>query len=282
MIPAPPLGALFLVRTMLDLIRLGFSVGLRGSGFRVLLILALLLIGAALLAAGFSGRHPVTVGFDVGLSGMRLVLLLMMLIWVQDLLAKDIERKTLYFMLAYPYSRAQYLLSRFVSLALLGGMATALLGGMLWAVMLMFGSDHQQLTPPALDGRYVLALIGIWLDLLVASTFAVLLCCLSITPFLPFLLGLAFALAARGLGATFDYLRNTALADPTQVRWFGPVLEYSYLWLPDLSRLDWRPAVLYGLSPDFEAIGLAVLMAVAYVALMLSIALLVFQRRNFT
>lgn len=267
---------------MRDLIRLGFSVGLRGSGFKVLLMLALLLNGASLLAAGFSGRHPVTVGFDVGLSGMRLVLLLMMLIWVQDLLARDIERKTLYFMLAYPYSRAQYLLSRFVSLVLLGAMSTALLGGLLLLVMLIFGSDYQQFTPPALDGRYALALVGIWLDLLVVSAFAVLLCCLSTTPFLPFLLGLAFALAARGLGPTFDYLRHAASADPAQVRWFGPVLEYSYLWLPDLSRLDWRAMTLYGLPVDVGALGFAVLMASAYVVLMLAVALLVFQRRNFT
>lgn len=267
---------------MRDLIRLGFSVGLRGSGFKVLLLLALLLIGAALLATSFSGRHPVTVGFDVGLSSMRLVLLLMMLIWVQDLLAKDIERKTLYFMLAYPYSRAQYLLSRFVSLALLGAMATALLGGLLLLAMLMFGGDYQQSTPPALDERYVLALAGIWLDLLVISAFSMLLCCLSTTPFLPFLMGLAFALAARGLGPTFDYLRYTASADPAQVRWFGPVLEYSYLWLPDLSRLDWRAMTLYALPVEVGAVGIAVLMALAYVVLMLAVALLVFQRRNFT
>lgn len=267
---------------MFGLVTLGLRVGLRGSAFKTLLILAALLIGAALLASSFSGRQPLTVGLDVGLSGIRFILLFMVLVWVQDLLARDIERKTLYFMLAYPYSRAQFLLARFASLALLAALAAALIGGLLLLVLSLFGGEYQQLTPPALDGRYALVLLGIWLDLLVVIAFAVLLCAVSTTPFLPLLLGLAFALAARGLGPTFDYLRNEAFADSTQVRWFKPLLEFSYAWLPDLSRLDWRSLALYGLPVDFAVIGLALLMALAYVGLLLCLAVLVFERRNFT
>lgn len=267
---------------MLNLLALGLRVGLRGSGFKALVLIALLLIGSALLAASFSGRQPLTVGLDVGLSGLRLVLLLMALIWVQDLLARDIERKTLYFMLAYPYSRAQFLLARFVTLAALAALATAVLGCLLLLAMLLLASDYQQLTPPALDGRYALTLLGVWLDLLVVMAFAVALCSLSTTPFLPLLLGLAFAMAARSLGPTFDYLRNEAAADPQLVQWFTPVLEHSYAWLPDLSRLDWRALVLYALPVDVQALGMSVVMALAYCMLLLSVAMLIFQRRDFT
>lgn len=267
---------------MLSIVAMGVKLGYRGSGFKSCLIIALLLFGSALLAATFSGRQPLTVGLDVGLSGLRIILLLMVLIWVQDLLARDIERKTLYFMLAYPYTRAQFLLARFASLAVLSGMATVLLGGGLLLVLTWFGSDYKQLSPPAFDERYVLMLFAVWLDLLVVQAFAILLCSLSTTPFLPFLLGLAFALAARGLGPTLDYLRREAAGDPEQARWFAPMLEYAYTWLPDLSRLDLRPLALYSLPVDGVAIGFAVLMALAYVALLLSVAALVFQRRDFT
>lgn len=267
---------------MLNLVVLGLRVGLRANAFKTLLFIAMLLVGSALLAASFSGRQPLTVGFDVGLTGLRFILLLMALIWVQDLLARDIERKTLYFMLAYPYTRAQFLLARFATLAVLSAVATGLLGGLLLLAMQWLGGDYQQLTPPALDGRYALVLLGIWMDLLVILAFAVMLCSLSTTPFLPFLLGLAFAFAARGLGPTLDYLRHEASADPAQVRWFGPLLEYSYTWLPDLSRLDWRPLALYGLPIDAMAVAMALLMAVAYMVALLAIAVMIFQRRNFT
>ncbi|MOA03223.1 hypothetical protein D3C78_1227140 [compost metagenome] len=123
-------------------------------------------------------------------------------------------------------------------------------------------------------------LLGIWLDLLVVLAFAFLLASLSTTPFLPMLLGLGFALAARGLGPTFDYLRHSQGADPEQARWLGPLLEYSHAWLPDLSRLDWRPWVLYNLEADPLAALTAVAMALAYVALALSLAGSILARRN--
>lgn len=267
---------------MFNLVKLGVLTGFRANGFKGLFLIALLVLGCAALAAGFSGRQPQTVALDVGLSGMRIVLLLMALFWVQDLLARDIERKTLFFMLAYPYSRAQFLCARFFTLALLALAATLVLGGMLLIVLWLFRGDYAQLTPVAFDGRYWLVLFGIWLDLLVVIAFAVLLACLSTTPFLPMLLGLAFALAARGLGATFDYLRNDAFADPEQVRWFKPLLDYSYTWLPDLSRLDWRAMAMYDLPVDSSAIGLSALMAAGYLMFLLALAVFVFERRNFT
>ena len=265
---------------MRNLLGFGVLLGLRSNGLRVLFAIVFLVLCSALLAAGFSGRQPLTVALDVGFSGLRLVLLLMALFWAQELFARDIERKTLYFMLAYPISRRQYLLARYGSAAVLSGAAVLVVGGLLWLAVSLFGSDYPQVTQPALDGRFAAVLLGIWLDLLVVLAFAFLLASLSTTPFLPMLLGLAFALAARGLGPTFDYLRHSQFADPEQARWFGPLLEYAYVWLPDLSRLDWRPWVLYNLPADPVAALTAALMALAYVMLVLSLAGAIFTRRN--
>ena len=70
-------------------------------------------------------------------------------------------------------------------------------------------------------------------------------------------------------------------AGAVESRWLSLLLEYSYAWLPDLSRLDWRYLALYALPIDGENIGLAILMALAYVVTLLAIAVLVFERRNF-
>ncbi|MDR7023434.1 ABC transporter permease [Pseudomonas peli] len=265
---------------MFELTALGLRAGVRGQGFRILLLITLALLGAALLAGSFSGRQPLTVTLDVGLSGLRFVLLLMVLLWVQDLLARDIERKTIYFLLAYPVTRSQFLFSRYLAVAALSGGSLIFVGGALWLMLYLFGSNHPQLQPPALGGPYILALAGIWLDLLVVAAFAILLASLSTTPYLPLLLGFAFALAARGLGPTIDHLRG-ARSDPLHEALFAPVLEHAYTWLPDLSRLDWRALALYGLTPDAGAIALAGLNALAYILLLLTLATVIFQRRNF-
>ncbi|NMZ68537.1 ABC-type transport system involved in multi-copper enzyme maturation, permease component [Pseudomonas peli] len=266
---------------MFELTALGMRAGIRGQGFRILLLITLALLGVALLAGNFSGRQPLTVALDVGLSGLRFVLLLMALLWVQDLLARDIERKTIYFLLAYPVTRSQFLFSRFLAVAVLSGGALVFVGLALWLVLYLFGSSHPQLQPPALGMPYMMSLLGIWLDLLVVVAFAILLASISTTPYLPLLLGFAFALAARGLGPTISHLRS-ARSDPLHEALFSPVLEHAYAWLPDLSRLDWRALALYGLTPDMPAMVLAVLNAAAYIVLLLTLAAVVFQRRNFT
>lgn len=270
---------------MANLFRLaiqGLKLGLRSYSVKVLLGLSILLLGSSLLAAGFSGRQPLTVGLDVGFTSLRLVLLLMALIWVQELFSRDIERKTLYFVLAYPVTRRQYLQARFASIAVLLLITLVVVGGSLWLAINLFNAEYSQALPPALDSRFLLVLLGIWFDLLVVTAFVTFLATFSTTPFLPLLLGLGFALAARGLGPTFNYLLNNPSATSEQVSVFKPLLEYIQLVLPDLSRLDWRNFVLYDQPVLLVDIIPAVLMALAYAALILLLAGRILERRDLT
>jgi len=277
-----------LKRVILDVINLfmlaiqGLKLGLRSYSLKVLLGLAFLLLGSSLLAAGFSGRQPLTVGLDVGFTSLRLVLLLMALFWVQELFSRDIERKTLYFVLAYPVTRRQYLQARFASTAALLLLTLFVVGGLLGLAVSLLETGYKQAMPPALDSRFILVLLGIWLDLLVITAVVTLLATFSTTPFLPLLLGLGFALAARGLGPTLDFLLHNPAADPEQVSLLKPILEYIQLVLPDLSRLDWRHWVLYDLPVDLADILPAVVMALAYTALALLLAGHILERRDLT
>lgn len=265
---------------MLEILRLGLKAGWRGQGWRVLLPLSAFVVVVSLLASGFSGRQPTTVALDVGLSALRVVLLILALLWVQELFAKDIERKTVYFILAYPVSRDGYLFARFAAVALLSLLALVLIGGSLW-VSIVSSGGYQQVQSVDLFGKYMLVLVGLWLDVLVVASFAMLVASFSVTPFLPLLVGLAFGLAARGLGPTLHYLLHGERSDPLQASIFGPVLEYSYAWLPDLSRLDFRPLALYDLPVPWLPVGLALLNGVLYMLLTLFLAGLIFKRRNF-
>ncbi|WP_341649709.1 hypothetical protein [Thauera humireducens] len=53
------------------------------------------------------------------------------------------------------------------------------------------------------------------------------------------------------------------------------------MWLPDLSRLDWRMFTLYDMQPAPTPILLAASMGLAYVIALLSLAVVVFRRRDF-
>ena len=78
----------------------GLRSGLRGRSFYAVFILGVVMIGVAYLSGFFSPRQPRTVALDVGLSGIRFSLVLLNLFWVQELVAREIDRRTILFSLA--------------------------------------------------------------------------------------------------------------------------------------------------------------------------------------
>jgi ABC-type transport system involved in multi-copper enzyme maturation permease subunit len=61
----------------------------------------------------------------------------------------------------------------------------------------------------------------------------------------------------------------------------APIIDAIQWVLPDLSRLDWRNWPMYGLPPDGQAVALGLVVATSYAALMLTLAVMVFTRRDF-
>ena len=83
-----------------------------------------------------------------------------------------------------------------------------------------------------------------------------------------------------GTSALAEYLAKGAEGDTALMR-FAPIIDAIQWVLPDLSRLDWRNWPMYGLAPDGQAIGLGLILAASYAALLLTLAVMTFTRRDF-
>jgi hypothetical protein len=125
---APQAAPLFLTVIMLEFALSGLRSGLRGRSFHAVFLLGVLLIGIAYLSGFFSPRQPQTVALDVGFSGIRFSLVLLNLFWVQELVAREIDRRVILFSLAYPVSRGAFLAGRFAAVLLLSLLAATALG----------------------------------------------------------------------------------------------------------------------------------------------------------
>jgi hypothetical protein len=97
---------------------------------------------------------------------------------------------------------------------------------------------------------------------------------------LPLALGLAFAVAGKSLGAVAEYLARGADGDRDVMR-LAPAVDAIHWFLPDLSRLDWRAWPMYGIAPDSGAMAGGGLLALAYIVLLVTLAVLAFNRREF-
>jgi ABC-type transport system involved in multi-copper enzyme maturation permease subunit len=263
-----------------------FCLSALRSGFRsraIVLILTLgaLLVGLAFLASSFSPRQPQTVAVDVGLSGIRFSLVLLAVFWVQEMVGREVERRTVLYALSYPVSRAAYVLGRFVGIVLLLATATVLLGALLWLAVRLSGENYVQGFGVNLGWPYAASLFGLWVDAVVVAAFALLIATLSTVQMLPVALGIMFAVAGKSLGAVLDYMARGADGDPVLMNRFGPLIEVIQWILPDLSRLDWRVWSMYGLPLPEGAMFYSLLMAAAYATVLLTLAVMSFSRREF-
>lgn len=257
-----------------------WRAGLRSRSIQGVLILGALLVGVAYLSAAFSPRQPRTVALDVGLSGLRITLILFALFWVQELVGREIERRTVLFSLTYPVARGNYILGRYFGVTGLLALAALLLGLLLWLAVLTTGGDYEQGFVIAAGLPYWVTVFGLWVDAVVVAAFALWLSTFSTVPMLPLALGLAFAAGGKSLGAVAEYLAKGADGDPELMR-FAPFIDAIQWVLPDLSRLDWRAWPMYGLPPSGTAMWLSLVLAASYATLLVVLAVISFSRREF-
>lgn len=260
----------------------GLRSGIRGRAFQVILFLGVLSIGIAYLSGSFSPRQPQTVVMDIGFSAIRFSLVLLNLLWVQELVTREIERKTVLLSLAYPVSRSAFLLGKYMAIVVLSIMATLVLGGLLSLAVDIAGGGYVQEFGPSLRLPYWMTLFGLLLDTLVVAAFSLCLSTFSTVSALPLALGAAFAIAGKAMGATVDYLMRGADGDAKLVSHFAPLIDGIRVVLPDLSRLDWRDWPMYQAFPGGNTLSWSSLMGISYIGLILLLAMCIFSRREFS
>jgi ABC-type transport system involved in multi-copper enzyme maturation permease subunit len=257
-----------------------WRAGLRSRSIQAILIVGVLLMGVAFLSASFSPRQPKTVALDVGLSGIRVALVLLSLFWVQELVGQEIQRRTVLFALTYPVGRGNYILGRYVGILGLLTIAALLLSMLLWVVVLTTGGTYEQGFTVAPGAPYWTTVLGLWLDAAVVTAFATWIASLSTVNILPLALGFAFAVGGKSLGAVLQYMMQGADGN-TQMMKLSPVVNTIQWVLPDLSRLDWRVWPMYDVVPDHTVMIGGGVMAISYIGVMLALAIFAFSRREF-
>lgn len=265
---------------MLSFLISTWRAGLRSRSIQAILALGVLLVGIAFLAALFSPRQPITVALDVGLSVVRISLILFALFWIQELVGQEIMRRNILFALTYPVPRSHYILGRYFGVIGLLGLAALLLGMLLWLVVMNAGGGYQGGFATIPGASFWVTIIGLWADAAVVAAFALWIASLSTVPMLPLVLGMAFAVAGKSLGAVIEYLARGAEGDASVMR-LAPIVDTIQWLLPDLSRLDWRAWPMYGVVPETGLLMAGIALAVAYCCLMLGLAILAFGKREF-
>ena len=226
---------------------------------------AILMTLSGLLMGKLSIRQDEKIIKDVGLASVELFGTMIAVFVGVALVSKEVERRSLYPLLAKPLERHEFILGKFLGLALTLLVNTALMT--LGLLITLFA------TRQAIDLSLLKAVYAIYLGLLLSVALALLFSTITSTA--------AFAavctVCAVVAGRFSDVVHNMTEVIPDAPTLLINLLYYA---LPNFKNFDLKDRVVYG--DPVTALDLLELTAyaLAYVGLALSVTTLAFQRKD--
>lgn len=229
-----------------------------------LVFFALVMTLSGLLLRQLSIHQDRKIIKDVGLAAIDFFGTLIAVFIGVGLVSKEIERRSLYPLLAKPLSRSEFFLGKYLGLALTLLVNTAVMTAGLLATLRMVGY-------PA-DLLVLQAIYPIFLGFLLVVALALLLSTLTST-----------ALAAVGTvgvvlaGRYSDVIRNMRQVAPGAP---PELVSALYYLLPNFANFDFKDKVAYGDPVGTGTLAFVTLYATLYIALLLTLGLVSFARRD--
>lgn len=229
-------------------------------------------------AASLSMRQVTELSITLSLSLISFILLLLAVFLGATSLWKDMERRYTFSVLSLPISRTSYLLGRFLGLALFLLLTSAVLGVVSLLVIKaasgMYPSDR-----PIVWGYLVLSIIFASLKYILLVAVALLLSTVSTSFFLPIFGTICTFLASGITQQVYEYV-NSPTAGKMVSPFLKTVVNVIYYLLPNLAGFDLKVNAIYSIAPDKQGLALTIGYFVAYTAILLGAAALLFQRRE--
>lgn len=251
-------AALIARNTFREAMRDRLVAGVVGGGFVLLAATQVV----APLALGEGRRLTV----DLGLSGIGVLGLLVILLAGTSLVAKEIERRTIFNLLSRPIARPAYLVGKWAGLTAALWATIAVLGAGLALLLALRGAG-------AANGAVLQALVLTGLELSVITALAVMFSALS-TPVLSAL----YTLGAWMVGQWCEDLRDFAAHFPPAAR---VVVETFSHMVPNLPLFNMRSLAAEGQLTSGLHLGLAFAYAALYITCVLALASAAFESRDF-
>lgn len=229
-----------------------------------LVFFAILMTLSGLLLGQLSIRQDAKIIQEIGLSAIEIFGNLIAIFIGVGLVSKEIERRSLYPLLAKPLTRDEFFLGKFVGLAFTLLVNVAVMAAGLFVTLLA--------TQGSADLRLLRAIYPTYLSLLLMVALAMLLSTLT-----------SSALAAVGTvglavaGRFSDVVRNMREVAPNVPHWLVDGLYYA---IPNFRNFDFKNRVVYGDPVEAATLGYVTLYALLYIGLGLGLGLAFFRTKD--
>lgn len=257
-----------------------FKEGARDRVLFTLVGFAVLLFGASLILGQLTAGQDLKIIKDLGLAVIEVSGVLMSVLIGVGLVAREIEKRSIYGLLARPVRRWEFILGKYLGLLMtLAGNVTvmtvalyAVLGWMQWTSSVPVRASWEA---PALDPKILVAVVLMMGELAVLTAVALFFSTFSSSGLWSTLFSLGVFVAGQFSGELRD------LASAVGSRSAGAVGAVIGLVLPAFGAFDVKSQVVHGLPIPMAFVGMTMGYAALYTAAVLTATIAVFNRRDF-
>jgi ABC-type transport system involved in multi-copper enzyme maturation permease subunit len=260
-----------------------FKEGIRNRALYGITLFALLLFGATALVATMIPREVGKVSVDMALSTISFTGLLVVLFVGINLMAKDLDKRTIYTILSRPISRSQYIVGKFFGMILIIIATMGILSLLAMAVLVLmkmtFGADYFSRFSWKL---IILADFLAVFMLILLSAVSFLFSSFTSSSFITLVLTIITYIIGESVTGVKELVESTPQAvgftiSPLTRR----MVEATYYIFPNLSLFDIKLQAAHALAVSASFVIWTVIYGLVYIVLSITLAALIFTKKEF-
>ncbi len=257
-----------------------FLEGIRSRALFGIFLIAILIFSVTVTLTDLFMRDIVKVAADLSLATISFSSLLMVLFVGNSLLSKDIDKRTIYMVISRPLSRGQYIVGKFLGLALLVFSAVVFLG--IISSLPVYGAGLAYENPQTIFKWhiYFTAILFIALKLVLIASLTVFFSSFTSTSFI----SLMMTIITYMIGSTTELVKGLLDSNAEGIN-FSPAIEVIiksvYYIFPNLASFDLKLQAAHGLPLQQDQLLWTFIYWLAYVMVTISASALIMSRREF-
>lgn len=262
------------------IIWLTFLEGLRNKTVYGISLLAGLMMAFTVVLSGMIMRDVGKVATDLTLSTVTFATLLVVLFVGITIIARDLERKTIYLALSRSVPRSRYLLARFGGLGLLLAFIVMLLLVASLATLLLVKQMNTGFFGTVSLAMVTVAHIFVLLQMWLLTALSLLFSMVASSPFVTFMLTTLSWLIGSSTQEVKQLVETTSSVQVAPITKL--IVKTAYYLFPNFALFDLKTVAAHGLAVDLPRLALSLLYGFFYSAAVLALAIILFNRKELT
>jgi ABC-type transport system involved in multi-copper enzyme maturation permease subunit len=243
-----------------------FKEAVRNKVYYLLIVIGILFALSSYVMSLLTIGDKVKVLQDIGLASINFFCVLIAIFTGINLVFKEIDKKTIYNIVSKPISRSHFILGKFF------GLSFTLLVALLSMALIFF--LFLLISIGEFDTKILLYFILLYFELLIISSISILFSSFS-TPILSSIFTISLYLIGH-ITWTFNEFKHN-LTEPVQ-----KFIAYSFYYIiPNLEKLNIKNSIVLKTPINTGAFFDSILYAICYIAAVLILAALIFNRKEF-